>query len=292
MEETDARTYRCRYCALQVSRHTRSCFPVAKSYTLWLNLEQRPKCLLRRMRRTTCCEIRRAQKECLRYEFTSAPNTAWVKQFFHFYDLLAKSKNLKSSVDRNRLLALLNGGVLDLSRISSSDGRILVWHASIRSRRCACCLYSASLFRCETKTMAAYIGRANRLLHWYDMLRSVGRDLLSAISVDGIQARRTKLYCESIALKRVSDETWSSDITAIEPSPGKVFSRCGCAAHIFRTQSELPAAGHVRPLSFAEIFTVANVLPFGCGSGLKPRRLMRHRDRCRSWDNSHTCDFA
>jgi hypothetical protein len=143
----------------------------AKCYTLWLNLQDHPKYLLSKMSHTTRSEIRRAQREGLCYEFTSTPTSTWAEQFFDFYDLFARSKNLKPSVDRRRVLWFLMKGALDLSRVSSSDGRVLVWHAHVRSGRYACCLYSASLFRREAKSMAAYFARANRLHHWSDMLR-------------------------------------------------------------------------------------------------------------------------
>jgi hypothetical protein len=143
----------------------------AEFYTLWLNLEGKPDFLLAQMSRVTRSQIRRAQREDLCYESASTPTRSWAEQFFEFYDSFAESKNLKSSIDRRRVLGLLSQGALDLSRISSPDGRVLVWHANLRSGKYACCLYSASLFRREVKSMAAYIGRANRLHHWCDMLR-------------------------------------------------------------------------------------------------------------------------
>jgi hypothetical protein len=143
----------------------------AKFYSLWLNLDNTPKDLLAGMSRATRSQIRRAEREGLCYESASNPTSSWIEQFFDFYDSFAKLKNLQSSVDRRRLLGLLSQNALDLSRISSPDGRVLVWHANLRSGRYACCLYSASLFRREGRSVAAYIGRANRLHHWFDMLR-------------------------------------------------------------------------------------------------------------------------
>jgi hypothetical protein len=143
----------------------------ATLYTLYLNLENSPKYLLEQMSRATRSQIRRAQTEGLSYEFSSTPTICWVEQFFDFYDSFAQSKNLRSSLDRRRVLGLLTQYALDLSRISSREGRVLVWHASLRSGRYVCCLHSASLFRHEIKGIAAQIGRANRLHHWYDMLR-------------------------------------------------------------------------------------------------------------------------
>jgi hypothetical protein len=133
-------------------------------------LKDDPKYLLAKMSRPTRSQIRRAEREGVRYEFISTPIRSWTEQFLDFYELFAKSRKLKS-IDRRRLLAILGQNALDFSRVSSPDGRVLVWHANLRSGRYACCLYSASLFRREAKRTAAYIGRANRLHHWLDVLR-------------------------------------------------------------------------------------------------------------------------
>jgi hypothetical protein len=47
--------------------------PCSESYTLWLNLEDDPKHLFAKMSRMTRGQIRRAQRERLRYNFTSTP---------------------------------------------------------------------------------------------------------------------------------------------------------------------------------------------------------------------------
>jgi hypothetical protein len=143
----------------------------AECYTLWLNLENDPKYLLANMSRATRWQIRRAERERLCYEFTSTPTRSWIVQFFDFYELFVKSKKLKWSVDRRRFLAILSQNALDLSRVSSPEGRVLVWHAHLRSGRYVSLDSSASLFRREVRSMAAYIGRANRLHHWLDVLR-------------------------------------------------------------------------------------------------------------------------
>jgi len=163
-DAVDVVRYKFRACPVPGSRWT-------TFYTLWFNLEDSPKSLLSRMSRATRSQIRRASTEGFRYEFASTPTSTWIEEFFDFHDSFAQSKNLNSPVDRRRVLALLSQNALDLSRISSPDGRVLVWHANLRSGRHACCLYSASLLRREAKSMAAYIGRANRLHHWSDMLR-------------------------------------------------------------------------------------------------------------------------
>jgi lipid II:glycine glycyltransferase (peptidoglycan interpeptide bridge formation enzyme) len=159
-----------------IVRHRLAARPVpgsyqcAQSYTLWLNLKTELSSLLSKMSRATRSQIRRGQREGLCYDFNSTPSGSRTEQFFEFFDCFAKSRNLPS-VNRSRLLALRNENALDLSCMSCPDGRVLVWHAHLRTSNHACCLYSASLFRSKARHVAAYIGRANRLHHWSDMLR-------------------------------------------------------------------------------------------------------------------------
>jgi hypothetical protein len=160
---------------LDLIRHFYCSHPVpgarsTKIYTLWISLRQEPQSLLTNMSRATRAQLRQAAKENFKCEFSSAPTNEWTTQFFDFFDRFADSMRLKR-VNRRRLLALRKKNSLDLSRISSSEGKVLVWHANIRRGEFAFCLYSSSLFRNHDRKMAAYIGRANRLLHWQDILR-------------------------------------------------------------------------------------------------------------------------
>ena len=161
--------------SLDLIRHFYRSSPVpgARStqiYTLWINLLEDPESLLAKMSRATRVQLRHAANEGLKYEYCSAPSDAWTHEFFSFFDLFADSMRLKR-VNRQRLLALRRRGALDLSRVSCSEGRVLVWHANILSGKFAFCLYSSSLFRDKETKEAALIGRANRLLHWRDILR-------------------------------------------------------------------------------------------------------------------------
>jgi lipid II:glycine glycyltransferase (peptidoglycan interpeptide bridge formation enzyme) len=47
---------------------------------------------------------------------------------------------------------------------------VVVWHAYIVWRKCVVLLYSASQFRTTDQLERARAGRANRWLHWQDML--------------------------------------------------------------------------------------------------------------------------
>ena len=53
---------------------------------------------------------------------------------------------------------------------ASCDGARLVWHAHLRSGRTVRLTYSASWFRGMDSDYRSLVGRANRWLHWRDML--------------------------------------------------------------------------------------------------------------------------
>jgi hypothetical protein len=69
-------------------------------------------------------------------------------------------------------MALAKADALDLSRVRMESGKVLVWHAHLWTPSRARLLHSASLYRESDDTgFRNLIGRANRWLHWRDMLR-------------------------------------------------------------------------------------------------------------------------
>lgn len=139
-------------------------------HTLVCDLSRDPDALLGKMHKATRYEIRRASQDNLKHEATSRPDSVWLEQFIQTFDEFAASKGL-SPANRERLAGLQRHDSLDLSRMVGEDGRVLVWHAHIRTAQRIRLLHSASLFRGAGKAEAAVIGRANRLLHWLDMER-------------------------------------------------------------------------------------------------------------------------
>lgn len=113
-------------------------------------------------------EIRRADRrdglEC-RY---SADRRAELHTFCDFYDEFARQKSIFPAYRRG-LIAACEAGRLALTT-ASRDGEILVWHAYITSGRTTMMQHSASLFRGLDVEKRSLIARANRWLHWYDML--------------------------------------------------------------------------------------------------------------------------
>jgi hypothetical protein len=139
-------------------------------HTLVCDLSLDPDALLGRMNEQTRHQIRRAARDGFRCEAYPRPDEWWVEQFVAAYDGFARAKGLPPA-NRERLLGLRAHGALDLSRMVSAEGRVLVWHAHIRTAGWMRLLHSASQFRGADKAEASLIGRANRLLHWLDMER-------------------------------------------------------------------------------------------------------------------------
>jgi len=142
-----------------------------------VDLQREEDSILAAMKKDTRYEIRRAQsKDNLDSEWIGAPSPIDIERFCDFYDLFAKSRGL-GKICRARLGAYISDGKLAFSRICDEEGAILVWHAYYCARKRARLLYSASVAgRGVSHDTGALAGRANRLLHWLDMieLRAAG----------------------------------------------------------------------------------------------------------------------
>jgi hypothetical protein len=114
-------------------------------------------------------QIRRADaRDALRCEVFLEP-TERLAEFIEFFDLFAQQKGIWPA-DRHWLARVASEGQLVLSA-ALHGGRAIVWHAHLRSCQTAMLAHSASLFRGLDERAQALIGRANRWLHWQDMLR-------------------------------------------------------------------------------------------------------------------------
>jgi hypothetical protein len=114
-------------------------------------------------------EIRRAEtKNGLRTEFILAPETR-LAEFRVFHDAFARQKAL-GPADAQWLVAACRAGQLALTSVSQ-DGQTLVWHAYVLSGATARLQYSGSSFRNRESEYRALVGRANRWLHWRDILQ-------------------------------------------------------------------------------------------------------------------------
>src|SRR6266852_8943722 len=114
-------------------------------------------------------KIRRAEtKDGLRMEFIAAPESR-LDEFRGFYDAFARQKSLEPS-DHQWLVAACKARQLALAS-ATQNGEALVWHAYVMLGNAARFQYSGSFFRNREGNYRALVGRANRWLHWRDMLQ-------------------------------------------------------------------------------------------------------------------------
>jgi hypothetical protein len=114
-------------------------------------------------------KIRRAEtKDGLQLEFITDPESR-LEEFQGFYDAFAKQKSVAPCYPQ-WLLAACEARQLVLTS-ASRNGEVLVWHAYLTSGKAAWLQYTGSCFRDKENDFRALVGRANRWLHWKEMLR-------------------------------------------------------------------------------------------------------------------------
>jgi len=138
--------------------------------TLTINLLVPEDQLLEGLDRDTQYEVRRAaSKDLIECTLENESSDDLCRAFHEFYNQFAIAKGL-DRLPMESLLARARGGTLRFSRAMHA-GATLVWHVYVMGPQTACLLHSASLFRqTDDSKSRATIGRANRLLHWRDIL--------------------------------------------------------------------------------------------------------------------------
>jgi len=148
-----------------------------KKHTIILNLTKSEEVLFSEMRKSDRIKIRNAQEKdniCCKIE--ELPNEVMRNRFYEFYDRFAHEKGL-SLLDRGRMEQMASKGMLLLSLAHEAgvDPLVdpLVFHALLVYKGRTRALYSASV-RLEPHNMERHnlVGRANRLLHWDEILWS------------------------------------------------------------------------------------------------------------------------
>ena len=118
-------------------------------------------------------EIRRAEnKDELSIKFyNSAEITEDIlRDVQKFYNNFTAQKKLKSKCDIELLKKAQKQNNLVVSCAIDKDGNTLVWHVYLADDKICRLLYSCSLYRNNDTQFRNLVGRANRLLHYKDML--------------------------------------------------------------------------------------------------------------------------
>lgn len=140
-------------------------------YSVQIDLRRDEDELLAKMKKNTRYEIKRAEVAgnfvC---EFSNRTESSALSEFCDFYDRFAERK-AQPKLNRSWLAQLAEGRFLNVSHVRDDGSENSVWHAYHWSRDRATLLYSASsLLDTYPAAVRSSMGRANRLLHWHDML--------------------------------------------------------------------------------------------------------------------------
>jgi hypothetical protein len=122
--------------------------------------------------KNTRYKINRAEREGFTPRLSTNPSVPEASLYAHFYDTFAAQKGLPLC-NRAKLHSLATADFLILSSISDPEGNLLAAHAYVKdpSEARVRLLHSASHFRgINDSGERNKIGRANRLLHWFEIL--------------------------------------------------------------------------------------------------------------------------
>jgi lipid II:glycine glycyltransferase (peptidoglycan interpeptide bridge formation enzyme) len=137
-------------------------------YTLFIDLRKDPDALFFSFEKNTKYQINRARnKDKIFIETLDA--TKEKNAFYDFYNQFALTKKRKP-IGTSEIDLLIANNMFTL-RTASFEGERLIYHSYITANNRARLAQSASLFRASDSTaFRALTGRANRLLHWDDIL--------------------------------------------------------------------------------------------------------------------------
>jgi lipid II:glycine glycyltransferase (peptidoglycan interpeptide bridge formation enzyme) len=137
-------------------------------YTLLIDLGKKPEDLFSCFEKNTKYEINRARnKDGVLIETLDAAKEK--DAFYDFYNRFALTKN-REPIGTAEIDSLVANNMFTL-RAASFEGERLIYHSYITANNRARLAQSASLFRAsDNPAFRALTGRANRLLHWDDIL--------------------------------------------------------------------------------------------------------------------------
>lgn len=141
-------------------------------HTLISNLSESEETLFSKINKNVRYEIRRNCKETAEYKtFTSkelAEQPEVTEQFADMYELMYREKGVKAAFNMTQFKAYMKEEAIMLTAIYEG-GRPLVFHSYIVGEDQVRLLHSVSDFR-SGEVDANLVARANKRLHWEDML--------------------------------------------------------------------------------------------------------------------------
>jgi len=145
------------------------------SRTLVIDLEKEETEIFTEFHRHNKQEIKRAEKEVLHHEVLLFPNTSEVQSFIDFFQTFAEWKSIPL-LPEDRFRKAVEAGVLSITWIRDELQNPLCGHAYLHDDNRVIMINSASHRVSKDSPTRRLISRANRLLHWQNILfyRSIG----------------------------------------------------------------------------------------------------------------------
>lgn len=152
--------------------------PFKEVTTLWTDLKGSPDDILSTMDKSVRYEIRRAQRDRIQTGFFDSAHLSGapeiIEEFSWAYNHFLEAKNLPGRFNYNAVEAYKETGRFFVS-LAKHNEQSCVYHGYVADGNIARLLYSVSLFRdADDPATRALIGRANRLLHFDDLLAFKG----------------------------------------------------------------------------------------------------------------------
>ncbi|RAL21027.1 hypothetical protein [Thermoflavimicrobium daqui] len=137
--------------------------------TLYIDLQKDEESLFADLSKTTRYQIKRAIREQFQVVIETSPSQELVYEFCNSYNLFANKKGIPAS-NMSKLQSLNQKGLLVISYALDPNNEKVCFHASnVRDQR-ACMIYSCSNRFSLDSSQRNAIGRANRYLHWMEIL--------------------------------------------------------------------------------------------------------------------------
>lgn len=144
--------------------------PCRIKHTLHIDLSKDEDTLFSEIHDHTKRELMRAKKDNLKYIFNENPTMEDMREFSQFYNSFAKTKGLVE-IHPEEYRSLLDVKSFIITQMLDSSGNTCCYHTYIIDMHRARTQHSCSHFRdTQDKAYRALVGRANRLLHWMDIL--------------------------------------------------------------------------------------------------------------------------
>lgn len=138
--------------------------------TLHIDLTPDEETLFHNIEKSTRQQINRSAKDDVTFKVIDDPSIDEINEFVKFYNIFAESKNLPLTTNE-RLIHLKEVNAFAITCALDSAGKALCYHTYAYDKIRARILQSASHYNLfEDSGLRSLVGRANRRLHWIDML--------------------------------------------------------------------------------------------------------------------------